>query len=275
MPRGYKNDGQPRMKRDGSGPIAVKVTAPQNVVVPSRFSINQRFGFVTDMVNMVAQGQQASVVICGPGGLGKSHTVMQALKQRGFQDVTLADEGAVKSRKSYTVVKGYSTAKGLFRLLWENKDGVLVFDDCDSVLKDPVSLSLLKSALDSYSRRVITWRADFKDDEIPNSFLFTGRVVFISNMNTLQLDQAIVTRSLCVDLSMTTQQKVERMQHLIANVEFMPEYTAEHKQDAMQLIARVQDTIKELSLRTLIQCVKIRTAGTRNWAELAEYAICG
>jgi hypothetical protein len=263
------------MKRDGSGPLAVKVTAPQNSVVPSRFSINQRFGFVTDMVNMVAQGQQASVVICGPGGLGKSHTVMQALKQRGFQDHTLADEGAVKSRKSYTVVKGYSTAKGLFRLLWENKDGVLVFDDCDSVLKDPVSLSLLKSALDSYSRRVITWRADFKDDEIPNSFLFTGRVVFISNMNTLQLDQAIVTRSLCVDLSMTTEQKVERMQHLIANVEFMPEYTQEHKADAMQLIARVQDTIKELSLRTLIQCVKIRTASTRNWAELAEYAICG
>jgi len=275
MPRGYRNDGQPRMKRDGSGPLTAKVTMPPNTVVPSRFSINQRFGFVTDMVNMVAQGQQASVVICGPGGLGKSHTVMSALKQRGFQDVTLADEGAVKSRKSYTVVKGYSTAKGLFRLLWENKDGVLVFDDCDSVLKDPVSLSLLKSALDSYSRRVITWRADFKDDEIPNSFLFTGRVVFISNMNTLQLDQAIVTRSLCVDLSMTTQQKVERMQHLILNAEFMPEYTQEHKADAMQLITRVQDTIKELSLRTLIQCVKIRTAGTRNWAELAEYAICG
>ena len=275
MPRGYRNDGQPRQKRDGSGPLTAKVTMPVSQVVPSRFSINQRFGFVTDMVNMVAQGQQASVVICGPGGLGKSHTVMQALKQKGFQDVTLADEGAVKSRKSYTVVKGYSTAKGLFRLLWENRDGVLVFDDCDSVLKDPVSLSLLKSALDSYSRRVITWRADFKDDEIPNSFLFTGRVVFISNMNTLQLDQAIVTRSLCVDLSMTTQQKVERMQHLILNAEFMPEYTQEHKADAMQLIARVQDTIKELSLRTLIQCVKIRCAGTRNWAELAEYAICG
>jgi hypothetical protein len=275
MPRGYKNDGQPRMRRDGSGPIAVKVTAPTNVVVPSRFTINQRFGFVTDMVNMVAAGQQASVVICGPGGLGKSHTVMQALKQKGFQDVTLADEGAMRARKSYTVVKGYSTAKGLFRLLWENKDGVLVFDDCDSVLKDPVSLSLLKSALDSYSRRVITWRADFKDDEIPNSFLFTGRVVFISNMNTQQLDQAIVTRSLCVDLSMTTEQKVQRMQHLILNADFMQEYTAEHKADAMQLIARVQDSIKELSLRTLIQCVKIRTANTRNWEELAEYAICG
>jgi len=143
MPRGYRNDGQPRQRRDGSGPIAMKITAPQNSVVPSRFTINQRFGFVTDMVNMVAQGTQASVVICGPGGLGKSHTVMSALKAKGFQDITLADEGAVKARKSYTVVKGYSTAKGLYRLLWENKDGVLVFDDCDSVLKDPVSLSLL------------------------------------------------------------------------------------------------------------------------------------
>ena len=275
MPRGYRNDGQPRQKRDGSGPLAVKVTAPQNSVVPSRFTINQRFGFVTDMVNMVAQGTQASVVICGPGGLGKSHTVMSALKARGFQDITLADEGAVKARKSYTVVKGYSTAKGLFRLLWENKDGVLVFDDCDSVLKDAVSLSLLKSALDSYSRRVITWRADFKDDDIPNSFLFTGRVVFISNMNTQQLDQAVVTRSLCVDLSMTTPQKVERMQHLLTRAEFMPDADVVHKGDAMALIAEVQDSVKELSLRTLIQCVKIRSTGTANWRELAEYAICG
>jgi hypothetical protein len=181
----------------------------------------------------------------------------------------------VKARKSYTVVKGYSTAKGLFRLLWENKDGVLVFDDCDSVLKDPVSLSLLKSALDSYSRRVITWRADFKDDDIPNSFLFTGRVVFISNMNTQQLDQAVVTRSLCVDLSMTTQQKVERMQHLLTRAEFMQDADAVHKRDAMELIAEVQDSVKELSLRTLIQCVKIRSTGSANWRELAEYAICG
>ena len=279
MPRGYKNDGQPRMKRDGSGPVTMKITAPQNTVVPSRFSINQRFGFVTDMVNMVAQGDQASVIICGPGGLGKSHTVMTALKERGFADITLAEDFAegdrINTKKSYTVVKGYSTAKGLYRTLFENQDGVIVFDDCDSVLKDPVSVSLLKSALDSYSRRIITWRADFKDEELPNSFLFKGRVVFISNMSSQAMDQAIITRSLCVDLSMTTEQKVERMAHLIGNDDFMPEYEQRHKKEAMQLIATVQDRVKELSLRTLIQCTKIRKANTRNWAELAEYAICG
>jgi len=275
MPRGYKNDGQPRMKRDGSGPVTAKVTNPVNTPAPSRFSINQRFGFVTDMVNMVAQGDQASVIVCGPGGLGKSHTVMTALKNKGFADITLNEDEAVNAKKAYTVIKGYSTAKGLYRALYENRDGVLVFDDCDSVLKDPVSVSLLKSALDSYSRRIITWRADFKDDELPNSFLFKGRVVFISNMSSTAMDQAIITRSLCVDLSMTTEQKVERMQHLISNADFMPEYEVRHKQEAMQLIASVQDTVKELSLRTLIQCTKIRKANSRNWAELAEYAICG
>jgi len=279
MPRGYRNDGQPRQKRNGGGPVTMKITAPHNVVVPSRFSINQRFGFVTDMVNMVAQGDQASVIVCGPGGLGKSHTVVQALKNKGFTDISVADDFEdgvrINSRKSFTVVKGYSTAKGLYRALYENKDGVLVFDDCDSVLKDPVSVSLLKGALDSYSRRVISWRADFKDDELPNSFLFNGRVVFISNMSSSALDQAIITRSLCVDLSMTTAQKVERMQHLLTDAGFMPDYEQSHKRDAMQLIATVQDDVKELSLRTLIQCVKIRKANSRNWSELAEYAICG
>jgi len=272
MPRGYRNDGQPRQRRDGSGAVGIKLASTPVEVKPSRFTINQRFGFVTDMVNMVTSGEQASVIICGPGGLGKSHTVMSALQSQGFRDATL---GEATGKKTYTVVKGYSTAKGLFRLLYENQEGVIVFDDCDSVLKDPVSLSLLKTALDSYSRRVVTWRADFRDEDLPNSFLFKGRVIFISNMSSTQLDQAVVTRSLCVDLSMTVDQKVERMQHLLTSAEFMPEYTQSHKQDAMALISRVRNEAKELSLRTLIQCVKIRKAGSASWSQLAEYAICG
>ena len=284
MPRGYRNDGQPRQRRDGSGPFEIRgVSMPTaRAAVPtiqSRFTINQRFGFVSDMVNMVAQGDQASVIICGPGGLGKSHSVIQALRAKGFADITVADdfeEGTVhNAKRSYKVVKGYSTAKGLYRTLYENKDGVLVFDDCDSVLKDTVSVSLLKSALDSYSKRVISWMADFKDDELPNSFMFNGRVIFISNMGSHQMDQAIITRSLCVDLSMTTVQKIERMAHLINSAGFMPEYELSHKQDAMNLINKLQDKVKELSLRTLIQCTKIRNANPRNWEDVAEYAICG
>ena len=281
MPRGFRNDGQPRQKRNGSGPVTITKHNPSmpEVVVQSRFTINQRFGFVTDRVRMVAQGDQASVIICGPGGLGKSHTVTQSLREQGLKDISLLNEfdigEHVDTEACFRVIKGYSTAKGLYRALYENRDGVIVFDDCDSVLKDPVSLSLLKAALDSYSKRVISWRADLKDEDLPTTFEFNGRVVFISNMASTQMDQAIITRSLSVDLTMTRQQKVERMRHLLTQRDFLPEHSQQHKQDAMQLIDSLQDSVKEMSLRTLIQCTKIRKSNAGNWRELAEYAIAG
>jgi ethanolamine utilization cobalamin adenosyltransferase len=150
-----------------------------------------------------------------------------------------------------------------------------VFDDCDSVLKDPVSLNLLKGALDSYSRRIISWRADMKDEDLPQSFEFKGRVVFISNLSSDTLDQAIITRSMVVDLTMTTKQKVDRMHYLVEQEDFMPEYTMQDKMDAMNLIDTIQDSVKELSLRTLIQTTKIRKSGGAKWKDLAEYTICG
>jgi hypothetical protein len=258
---------------------AQESTSDAVVAQESRFSINERFGFVSDMVTMLANGAQASVVVTGPGGLGKSFTVSKTLDACGFKDISTLEAlevGAViKTNKAFRVVKGYSTPKGLYRLLYENKDGVIVFDDCDSVLKDPVSLNLLKGALDSYSKRIISWRADIRDEDLPTTFEFKGRIVFISNLASTQIDQAIITRSMAVDLSMTRQQKIERMRHLLNSGEFMPEFDKATKNDAMSLIDKLQDKVKELSLRTLIQVTKIRKSAGSNWANLAEYTICG
>jgi len=258
---------------------AQESTSDAVVAQESRFSINERFGFVSDMVTMLANGAQASVVVTGPGGLGKSFTVNQTLTANGFKDVSTLEDFAVgaviKTNKAFRVIKGYSTPKGLYRTLYENRDGVIVFDDCDSVLKDPVSLNLLKGALDSYSRRIISWRADIKDEDLPTTFEFKGRIVFISNLASTQIDQAIITRSMAVDLSMTRKQKIERMRHLLNSGEFMPEFDKVTKNDAMSLIDKLQDKVKELSLRTLIQVTKIRKSAGSNWANLAEYTICG
>jgi hypothetical protein len=248
-------------------------------IVESKFSINERFGFVKDMVTMLANGDQASVVVTGPGGLGKSHTVSAALRDAGFNDVSVLDELEVGDnipKNSYRVVKGYSTPKGLYRTLYENRNSVIVFDDCDSVLKDPVSLNLLKAALDSYSRRIISWRADIKDEDLPTVFEFKGRVVFISNLSSASLDQAIITRSLAVDLTMTAKQKVERMRFLLTQPDFMEDFAMVHKTEAMDLVDTLCDNIKELSLRTLMQVIKIRKSNPNGkWKDLAEYAICG
>jgi len=251
-------------------------TKVTGAVMESKFTINQRFGFLADMVTMLAKNDQASVVVTGPGGLGKSHTVTTTLANSGLMDVTGLDIGDDVPRNSYRVVKGYSTAKGLYRTLYENRNSIVVFDDCDSVLKDATSLNILKAALDSYSRRIISYNADIRDTDLPNAFEFTGGVVFISNMNATSLDQAIVTRSLAVDLSMTSEQKIERMKHLLTQKDFMPEYDLVSKNDAMSLISKLADSVKELSLRTLIQVTKIRKSNPNGkWKELAEYAIVG
>jgi len=74
---------------------------------------------------------------------------------------------------------------------------------------------------------------------------------------------------------MTAAQKIDRMRFLLDQPDFMPDYDKQHKVDAMDLIARLVDTVKELSLRTLIQVTKIRKSAGANWQDLAEYAICG
>lgn len=243
-----------------------------------KFHINKRFEFLNKTVKMVAKGLQASAVISGSGGLGKSYSVRKALLEAGLKDYSvLNSEGSAPTSryKSFTVVKGYSTAKGLYRTLFENNDGVIVFDDCDSVLKDPVALNILKGALDSYDTRIISWNADMRDEDLPRSFIFTGRVLFISNMTEDKIDQAIRSRSAVIDVTMTLQEVVDRMSVMIKEDEFLPEFENIIKQEALEFIDRKKEIMKEVNLRTLITVCKVRAAdedGT--WEEMAEYLVC-
>jgi len=242
----------------------------------SEFGINERFAFVEQMVTMCAKKTIASVIITGQGGLGKTHTVLKALKTNGMTDTTeLAafEVGArINSPRSFKIIKGFSTAKGLYRTLFEGNGQTLVFDDCDSVLTDPTALNLLKGALDSYGDRWISWNADMRDEDLPRSFKFTGSIIFISNKDLERLDQAVRSRAMAVDLSMTQAQKVERMEVLVSDKEFLPDYTLPHKQDAIAFIGENMNEIRNLSLRTLIAVTKIRAEGGA-WKNLAKYVI--
>jgi hypothetical protein len=242
----------------------------------NRFDINTRFGFVEKLVNMVATGVQPSAVITGEGGLGKTYTVTKTLEANGYKDISDLGEfqvgSIINTRKCFTTVKGYSTAKGLYRTLFENNKSIIVFDDCDAVLKDPVALNLLKGALDSYGKRIISWNADMRDDDLPRSFEFTGRVIFISNMDQEKIDQAIRSRSMMIDLSMSLDQKIDRMEYIAKSDEFLPEYDAKIKKDALSLIREIKDDCKEISLRTLIAVCKIR-ASNKEYKDLATYML--
>ena len=224
----------------GKRKLALAVSNSGAETVPSKpqeFGINKRFDFVDKLVSMVATKKAKSVIISGPGGLGKTYSVMSALTKAGLKDLSSLADVSVGSRldlsKSFRFVKGYSTPKGLYRTLFEGSNMTLVFDDCDSVLRDPVALNLLKSALDSFGKRYISWNAETRgDDSLPQSFEFKGQIVFITNVDLDRLDQAVKSRSMCIDLTMSQDDKLERMEVIAKSDEFLPTATPFSKKAA-------------------------------------------
>jgi hypothetical protein len=223
------------------------------------FNINQRFGFLNDLTTMVVNDITPSLLVLGQGGLGKTHSVTKTIEENGL------------SESDYVFFKGYSTARGLYNTLFDNNGKLIVFDDCDSVLEDKVAINILKSALDSYERRTISWMAKMtKGDEYPNQFDFTGRIIFISNKSKDKIDGAVLSRSLSVDLSMTPDDKVERMSAILPGI--LPGYDMAVKEDALGFLKSVKDEVN-LNMRMLIMVSKMRLTYPDSWKDLAGYMV--
>ncbi len=172
-------------------------------------------------------------------------------------------------------MKGYATPKALYATLFENNGKIVVFDDCDSVLKDPTAVNLLKGALDSYEKRTISWlQQGFIPSELPSYFEFTGKVIFISNMDASKMDGAVKSRSICVDLSMTIQDKIERMQFILPKI--LPNIALAVKEAALEFMAAHSDEAREFNVRTLMKISKVANAyGLKNeeWKSAAKYLL--
>lgn len=223
------------------------------------FSINQKFEYLKSLTQMVVNGITPSLILVGEGGIGKSFTVKSTINEQNI------DENA------YTFIKGYSTARGLYNTLYDNNGKIIIFDDCDSVLDDRVAVNILKSALDSYDSREISWLAKMsKSEEYPNKFEFTGRIIFISNKRKSSIDGAILSRSLTVDLTMTPSEKIGRMKHILPNI--LPNYQMDVKEDALNFLDLNKDKC-QLNMRTLIMISKIRLAHPENWKQISTYMI--
>ena len=226
------------------------------------FDINHRFGFLEQMVRMVINGTSVSLVVTGEGGLGKTYTVLDQLAKKHLVE-----------DNQYIHVKGYATARGLYRLLYENCDKIIVFDDCDSILEDKVALNLLKGGLDSYDKRIIKWIIKTPDESLPDSFEFLGRIIFISNKSMDSVHQAILSRAMSVDLTMGREDKILRMKGILKNIKpFVP---MEIKQECLDLVTEYAGYTKDLNMRTLLKTIDFRLDpdNSENWRDLAIYAI--
>lgn len=244
---GNTPDGAIKMKNDKAVPIL-------------EFDVNSRYKFMEKFVRMTVTKQTESTILVGQGGLGKTYTVLKTV-----------DDLGLKEDDEYIIIKGYSTAKGLYRTLYENRKRIIIFDDCDSILKDNVARNILKGALDSYETRRITWNAEMsKNDDLPKSFIFKGSIVFISNLMLSKFDQALISRSMVVDLSMTRTDIINRMETVLKDI--MPSVSMDVKEKALNFIKENIAHVGDLNFRTLMKVIKIANTFD-DYEEMALYTI--
>ena len=241
--------------------------------------MRERFQILDDMTQASIDGVVRGMVVTGPPGVGKSFGVEQVLEKNSLFD-TLAG-----NKLRFEVIKGASSAIGLYKVLFENadKNNVLVLDDCDTVLYDETSLNLLKAALDSCKKRKLSWNTDsalLRREGIPDTFEFQGSVIFITN---LKFDNvrgkikdhlaAIMSRCHYLDLTMdTTREKVLRCKQIVADG-MLNEYqfTAEEENDVMDFMIANKEKMREISLRMVTKLADLKKSfGSEKWKRTAE-----
>ena len=253
---------------------------------------NAKLSSYEKMVHAVIDQKLRALSAFGNGGFGKTYIAMTAL-QRKYQEF---EHFGLDTHWKW--IKGGVSAIGLYRALFEMKDGrTLLIDDSDAVFGDKDIIGILKSALDTTERRLISWekeiRAIDKDGELlPRNFVFNGQVIFLSNIpihDVIDKGTSIsphleALRSRCHTIDMTVRTEREKlvvirsramliMNKLLPDDEFRPlaQYTIwkylEEKAKAKKLV--------EFSLRTVDKAIRLYNAfGATEWTVEADNSLC-
>jgi hypothetical protein len=214
--------------------------------------------------------------------VGKSYGVEKVLSRHD----TFANVANDSKLKKYEVVKGAMSAIGLYSKLYEfsDKKCILVFDDCDSVLLDDLSLNILKAALDTSKKRMIHWNTDsrlLRSEGVPNSFEFKGGAIFITNIKFDHVKskklqdhlEALESRCHYLDLTIDTQrEKVLRIKQVVTEHGMLDSYdlSDEAKLDVVDFVDANKDRMRELSLRTVLKVADLRVSFPDKWKSVAE-----
>jgi predicted AAA+ superfamily ATPase len=244
--------------------------------------LRERFEMLEDMTRATKKGDVRAMIVSGPPGVGKSHGVEKVL---GKHDLiaTLGDRPA-----KYEVVKGAMSAIGLYCKLYKHadKDNVLVFDDCDSVFSDELSLNILKAALDSKKNRKICWNTDsfkLRNEGVPDSFEFKGSAIFITNINfdnvksAKMRDHLAALESRCHYMDLTINTDREKMLRIkqITKDGMLDEYKLDDGvvDDIVEFCESNKKRLRELSLRTVLKVADLAKAFPTKWEAMAENTV--
>jgi hypothetical protein len=122
---------------------------------------------VKDRVRGVIHGRSNGLYLHGRPGTSKTHMVLSTLDICGV---------------SYAYNNGHLTPIGLYDLIAEHRDRIIVIDDIASIFNQPISLGILLAALGnphSGSRtRIVSYKTARESRSVP----FSGGIICLSNL---------------------------------------------------------------------------------------------
>jgi hypothetical protein len=242
--------------------------------------ITERFDILEEMTKATIASDIKAMIVSGPPGVGKSYGVEKQLEKASMFDVI------ARVNQKYEVIKGAITPIGLYATLYKHsgEGNVLVFDDCDMVLQDDLSLNLLKAALDSGKKRRVFWNADshlLRREGIPDSFDFEGAVIFITNLKFNHIRskklqdhlEALQSRCHYLDLTLDTMRdKVLRVKQIAETGELFNDYKLNDNQgmEIIKFMETHKNDLREMSLRMALKIADLRIISERRWKLLAK-----
>lgn len=247
--------------------------------------IAYRFKILEEMAAACIKGNIRGMIVTGPPGVGKSYGVEGELEKASLFD-------KIAERKiRYEIVKGAITALGLYVKLYKYSDpkNVLVFDDCDSIFMDDLTLNIMKAALDSGKRRKICWNSDsrlLREESIPESFEFKGSAIFITNLKFSNIRskklqdhlEALQSRCHFVDLTIDTDRdKMLRIKQVHRDVKggLFADYDFEND-EADQIFKYMEEQsrkLREVSMRMALKIADLMVVSPTAWKTLAESTV--
>lgn len=238
-----------------------------------KVSFKKQQQHIYKLTQALAKGAFNALVLAGVGGVGKTYQVEKALADLGLKD----GEGYFKQT-------GATSAIGLYATLYNNREGIVLLDDCDSALADQDARNIIKAATDTKKERKMSWgkrssmmydpQAEEVDEEedgvdkFPRYFNFEGQIIVISNLSPDKLDPdgAIRSRAMMLNIAPTREEMFDMMKDILPNIEVAGGMSLERRQEVMNVVMDSQR--KDTSLRKLVRALNIAASGIEGWQEL-------
>lgn len=238
--------------------------------------IRTRFNTMSILADGIVKGEIRALMVAGSAGVGKTHELETKLSA-----------GQLDGSIEYTAIKGSISAVGLYQALWNNKDKgqVLLLDDSDAIYSDEEALNLLKAALDTSTKRVISWAKAsrfLRDEDIPNSFEYEGQIVFITNTDPDAIIarggrmaphmSALLSRTVFLDLCIHDAAAIlMRIEQVIEDSDLCASLKISDRQASMiiEWMRLNVDRLRSVSIRSVIQLASFMKTSD-DWETLAE-----